>query len=506
MTSLFMLLLVGQAQASLPCGTMEKFDEFIATSPVPAPPRPPSDAKGVRDAMSGVCNGTEISDNFILKWGLDAPPADDEIALIMDALETSWRHQLEVMGHASPYGTEDYLFNVYVGDSGGCAPSARGVGGYYTTDDEGWPIIVLSQGVFSNVDYGQTTVAHEFYHAVQHAEGAYSSRGTVQWWWEATAMWVEGEVYPGTEDYYSFLYGYAFEPHLQLNAYTSLTSAGLLEEYHQYGAAIWPRYLTEYVTSWATIRDTWAYGGSDDDPLDYIAEVLAAELGEDVDDVFADFAAHNATWDYLHGENILTFLDFMSESTSFGDRDRRITEIIGSAGTGAMWNSPPTETLPQRYGYNTLRMFSPSEGDLTLRFKGEAEGSDGSPSVWTARAVVDSGSRVSYTDVPLSEGEGEVTLSMSGTEDDVYLVVAVSSPRWNEGETFNYQYQFDAPAYGSGSAGGGGGESSGAASSGPTAYQPKEKGGGCSHGPPRSMGLAVLILALLVRSRQDGCG
>ena len=222
--------------------------------------------------MSGVCNGTEVSDNFILKWGLDAPPADDEVELIMEALETSWNHQLEIMGHAAPYGTDDYLFNVYVGDSGGCAPSARGVGGYYTTDDEGWPIIVLSQGVFNNLDYGQTTVAHEFYHAVQHAEGAFAARGSVQWWWEATAMWVEGEVYPGTEDYYSFLYGYAFEPHLQLNAYTGLTSAGLLEEYHQYGAAIWPRYLTEYVTSWTTIRDTWAYGRHDDDPIEYIAE------------------------------------------------------------------------------------------------------------------------------------------------------------------------------------------------------------------------------------------
>ena len=217
---------------------MDEFDAFIESSPTPHPPRPPSDSKGIRDAMSGICNGTEISENFILKWGLEAPPADDEIDLIMEALETSWDHQLDIMGHAAPYGTNEYLFNVYVGDSGGCAPSARGVGGYYTTDVEGWPIIVLSQGVFSNVDYGQTTVAHEFYHAVQHAEGAYSARGTVQWWWEATAMWVEGEVYPGTEDYYSFLHGYAFEPHLQLNAYTPLTGDGKLEEYHQYGAAI----------------------------------------------------------------------------------------------------------------------------------------------------------------------------------------------------------------------------------------------------------------------------
>jgi len=483
---------------------MEQFDAFIASTPAPLPPRPPSDEKGVRDAMSGVCTGIEMSENFILKWGLDAPPADGEIALIMEALETSWDHQLDIMGHAAPYGTSDYLFNVYVGDSGGCAPSARGVGGYYTTDVEGWPIIVLSQGVFSNVDYGQTTVAHEFYHAVQHAEGAYSARGTVQWWWEATAMWVEGEVYPGTEDYFSFLHGYAFEPHLQLNAYTPLTGDGKLEEYHQYGAAIWPRFLTENVTSWTTIRDTWALGGANDDPLEYIAEVIAEESGEDIDDVFADFAAHNATWDYYHGDSILSFLDFMSESTGYGDRDRRITEVIGSAGTGSSWRVPPPDTLPQRYGYNTLRMFNPPEGEITLRFKGDAEGSEGSASRWTVRTVVDSGNRVTYQDVPVDDGEGEMSVEMTGTEDNLYMIIAVSSPRWNEGETFSYSYQFDAPDSG-GSSGGSGEDNTGAAApSGPTAYQPRDKGGGCSHAPGAPLGWAALFLALLVRSRQDG--
>ena len=119
--------------------------------------------------------------------------------------------------------------------------------------------------------------------------------------------------------------------------------------------------------------------------------------------------------------------------------------------------------------------------------------------------MVDSGNRVSYSTIPVSDGEGELTLTMTGTEDNLYMVVAVSSPQWNEGETFNYQYQFDAPAYG-GSASGGGGDTTGAAPSGPTAYQPRDKGGGCSHSPASSMGWSVLLLALLVRGRQDGGG
>jgi hypothetical protein len=510
MTTALLITWLGAAQAGLPCGTMAQFDDFIGSTPEALPPRPPSDEKGVRDAMSGVCNGTEVSDNFILKWGLDAPPADDEVELIMASLEDSWNHQLEIMGHSAPYGTDEYLFNVYVGDSGGCAPSADGKGGYYTTDWQGWPIIVLSQGVFNNLDYGQTTVAHEFYHAVQHAENAYTTRGPVQWWWEATAMWVEAEVYPGTEDYYSFLHGYAFEPHLQLNAFSPLTGLKLLEEYHQYGAAIWPRYLTEYVTSWTTIRDSWHLGEPDGDPIEFIAEVLAEELGADIDDVFGDFAAHNATWDYYHGDNIASYLDYKSETTEYRSRDRRITDVITSAGTTS-WSSPPSSTLPQRYGYNTLRMYNPPEGEITLRFKGESrgsfEGNPGSEARWTVRTVLDSGNRLSYADLPVEEGEGELTISTSGTEDDLYLVIAVSSPSWNEGETFNYQYQFDASeTTGGGSSSGGGSSGTGTpdVDGGMRAYQPREKGGGCSQ-VPGAAGSAwgVMMLGLLIRRRQD---
>ena len=109
---------------------MDRFDEFIGVDPKVLPPRPPNAEKGIRDAMTGVCNGEITSDNFVLKWGYDRAPADDEIEQIMAALETSWQYQLNVMAHARPYGTDSYLFNVYVGDSGGCAPSANGMGGY----------------------------------------------------------------------------------------------------------------------------------------------------------------------------------------------------------------------------------------------------------------------------------------------------------------------------------------------------------------------------------------
>ena len=476
-----------EVAAETRCGTPAFFDDFIGVAPKVLPPPPPSPSKAIRDAQPGVCSDQEVSENFVLKWGPDAVPATDEIRQIIAALEASWQHELNIMNHSHPYGTNTYRFNVYVGDSGGCAPSAFGMGGYYTVDTDGWPFIVLSQGVFNNPDFGRTTVAHEFYHAVQHAEDAFTSGEDVQWWWEATAMWVEGQVYPGTEGYYVFLYGYAFEPQRQLNAY-KYPQTFTLEEYHQYGAAIWPRYLTEFVTGWELIRDTWTLGGGHDDPI----ALVGAMLDVDIADVFADFAAHNATWDYLHGENIGAYLDYISETQSFGEQDRRMTGFVATSGTGAVWQEPPPSTLPQRFGYNTIRMNRPKEGTVVIRFQGDELGDDGSVASWRLRVVTERPSGPVYTEVALTDGRSEVEIEVEGTEHALYLVASVTSPAWNEGETFDYRYQMDAGVVSSG------GPPVPLASAG--AYQPYVKGsrGGCSGLPYSGDRAAWFWMAVLV--------
>jgi hypothetical protein len=421
----------------LPCGTPERISEFIDVQPSSMPPLPPSPTKGEREAH-GVCSSMQVSDNFVLKWGGDAPPASTDVSLIMAALETSWQRELNEMGHEHPWGTGEYLFNVYVGDSGGCAPSAFGMGGYYTTDPDGWPMIVLSQGVFQDPVYGKSTVAHEFYHAVQHASGAYSNGGDAQWWWEATAMWVEAEVYPATQDYYVFLYGYAFQPHRQLSSYT-YPSTGALEEFHQYGAAIFPRFLTEHVADWQLIRDSWTLADGFDDPVEVIRDLL----DEDLDEVFADFAAHNAVWDYQHGTEMEMYLDYVSDAYGYGTMDHRIVDGVDSEGTGEEWQSAPESTLPQRYGYNVIKMNRPDDGTLVVRFDGDAQGSDGSMADWFVRVVRENESTVSYESVDIVDGKGELSISGVGDERAIYLVVSAVSFRWNSDENFGYQYQMD---------------------------------------------------------------
>jgi hypothetical protein len=474
------------------CGTPEFLDMTLASVQLDVPPPPPGPAKGTREAH-GACAGSDISENFILKWGANAPPNPDEVEQILLALERSWDSELNVMGHAQPSGSDTHLFNVYFGDSGDCAPSAFGMGGYYTTDPEGWPMIVLSNGVFDDGDYGRTTVAHEFYHAVQHAEGSFANSDDARWWWEATAMWVESVVYPSTTDYYTFLHGYAFQPHRQLNSYT-YPENGVLEEYHQYGAGIWPRYLTEFEADWSLIRDSWSLSGPDDDPVEVIRDLLESDL----DQVFADFAAHNAVWDYFHGDGMEEWLNYMEDVSGFGSQDARIVDTVVSGGTSTDWQTPPQETLPERYGYNVIRMSGPNDGTMVVRFRGEATGSQASEARWLIRVVREKPSGIEYEELVVIDGEGQLTLRDVGPELAIYLVVTVSSPAWRSNETFEYTYQMDMGA-----------PSSTDSSSMPTAWSPSfndpdsSKGWACSSAaaPWRAVWWWLPLVGLIRRRR-----
>ena len=492
MLTMVLLLHSSSDAHALECATNRFMHAIRAADPVPTAIPPPVAGKAQREAH-GVCAGSIETENFVLKWGGDDVPDAGSLEEIAASLEVSWRHHFGEMGHSMPYGTETHLFNVYVGDSGDCAPSALGAGGYYTVDPDGWPMIVLSQQVFGDPLRGRSTAAHELYHAVQHAEEAYLTNPAAQWWWEATASWVEGEVYPGNAGYFTFLFGYAFEPHRQLNSYL-YPSEGRLEEYHQYGAAIWPRYLTEFVTDWVTIRDSWSMADAADDPINVVAELL----GEPLDEHFADFAAHNATWDYADGDAMEELLDRVALLDQFPGRDKRIAATHDGKGTGTDWAQPPEALLPQRYGYNVIRLAQPDRGTVTARFLGDSAGSGGSASRWSVRVVRVVAGQVEYTAVPLVDGGGETTIAVDGTEPAVYLVVSVTSPQWDTRETFDYEYQLEVSTDESGSGGLGAIDMDSI----PSAIETKMPPAGCqcSTSTSRPWGWALLVpLMALVR-------
>ncbi len=426
------------------------------------------------------------SANFVVYWGTDGSVSGGDVSDLVQAFEDAWTHHTGTMGMPTPSGTDLYKFNVYIGDTGSGIPGSYGAGGYYTLDGEGFPMIVIALGSLDDMDWGVTTAVHEFFHAVQHATGAFGTAAG-SWFWEATAVWSEAEVYPEIPYYAAFLYGYAFLPHLPLSFF-DYPDSGTLQEHHQYGAFIFPRYLSEVVADWTLVRDAWIDGHGYSDPIDVLDDALV-ELGSDFPTTWGDFLAHNTVWDYQDQEVYRWYLDYYGDW--FHDEDHRIARSWYGAGNEAWF--APDELLPQRWGSHTLVLRAPEAGTLKVEFQGDAEGSAGSDATWIARVVVDDSGDYTYATLPLVGTAGALDVPVTGGEDAVYLVVGATCTREESEETFGYQARLWIPDDG-------GDDTAG---NGDTADE--DAGSGCAcgtSGRSRLAGTALLGLAGLVLLRR----
>ncbi len=170
------------------------------------------------------------------------------------------------------------LPDIYLGNLG-----EQGVYGYCTTDEDvAGHVPAPAYCVLDNnyAEFGiapraalQVTAAHEYFHAIQFAYDVNEDG----WIMEATASWVEDELYDSINDNRAYLpYGPLGRPGQSLDAFTQL---------EPYGTWIFFRYLSEsYPTSAGglptIVRSIWdrlASGGSGNDNV-YSLQALTAEL------------------------------------------------------------------------------------------------------------------------------------------------------------------------------------------------------------------------------------
>jgi hypothetical protein len=423
-----------------PCHTPVLLEQILdSPGPVLAdgPMPPPGKEKLERDPYD--LPNSEVSENFVIRWGSGGGVQQADVDNLIVAFEQVWLVEVEEMEHPVPLMSDTHKFNVIIGDSGSGAPSSFGAAGYYTVDGDGYPYIVIAPGSMADHSWADTVAAHELYHAVQHATGSYDYVGEAAWYWEATATWIESEVYPENPAYAVFLFGFAYLPHLPLNFF-DYPDTGALQEYRQYGAFIFPRYVAEFHGGWPVVRNTWvAPIGGTRDPIEGLRAELEL-LGVDFDTIFQDFASRNATWDYEHGSWYASALG--AYAGYFGSQDESVADKVSSVGTGG-WVSVDEDLFPQRYGYNIIEMTRPPNGTLIIDFEGDADGSRGSEAAWQATVVRDmvDGS-LSYTPLEVTDGAASLVIEDASGDDDVYLVLSASSWLLKEGEGFGYRYRF----------------------------------------------------------------
>jgi hypothetical protein len=233
------------------------------------------------------------------------PPADadgdgvpDWVQTTRTELQRAWRVEVDAYGYRAPEpdGTSpnnggDGRLDVYLADTG-----ADHLYGYCTTDDPDWwdfaadlSAYCVFDDDFSPTQFGapaldglRVTAAHELFHAVQFAYDF----GEDPWLMEATATWMEDEVYDGVDDNLQFLDASPLShPHRPLDS-------GV------YGPWVFFRFMAEYFGTPAfdrpeVVRQVWeradaAPGGPDDYSLQAIARVSAAN-GTPFRSLFADF-------------------------------------------------------------------------------------------------------------------------------------------------------------------------------------------------------------------------
>jgi MYXO-CTERM domain-containing protein len=374
-----------------------------------------------------------FSEHFVLLWGDDTSVSESRASSILSAFETGYDNHVEAWGMPVPDGMDEFYFNVYVGDSGDGAPGISGAAGYFTTDGDDYPMIVLSPDILNNSQYRSTTAVHEFFHATQWATGNYVTWDSM-WFWEATASWCEGAVFPTYDDYAWPLPGFAFLPHLSLKHF-DYPDRGTLEEMHHYGAFIWPRYITEYIDDDELTIEVWKMGSAGADPLYYYADSIYRASGLELEDAWGDFLGRNAVWDYQDRDLYLSILDMYD---NYYD-DESISASYSGGGLET-W-AGGRENLPHNFGSNTILLNQPQAGVVRFEFEGERYGSMDSVSEWEIRVVLVQGESFEYVEVPLQGDSAAWASDGSVQYDQVFAVIGAWAATWYEGETFDYQYR-----------------------------------------------------------------
>ena len=196
-------MVFGAAHAAAPmlCGTAQHADDFLSHRPR-RPPPPVADL--IDHETHGPIANVQYSEHFALKWGPDVALTSEHASAVLGHFEDILVAEVDGWEMASPTDGFRY-FNVYVGDTGGSIPSAGGMAGYYTTDGDGFPMIVLANDTISDLPYARSVIAHEFFHAVQWASESFWVWETGSWFWEATATWAAGEIVPEHDTYWNAL-------------------------------------------------------------------------------------------------------------------------------------------------------------------------------------------------------------------------------------------------------------------------------------------------------------
>lgn len=280
----------------------------VAIAPIaPAPPagaqgtgRPDSDPTA-EDAFEAPAEGIHHHEttHFRIHFTTTGPDAATFafVKQVAATFEQVWRVEITDMGWPAPVRDGDLggssLVDVYLVDLGGDAfgyAAADAVSTCGGCDVHGYLVLDNDYAGYRPDPLGalQATAAHEFLHLV-HFGMAYDAEG---WAYEATAVWMEREVFPDADARTQYLVDFAADPALPLPDFG--TDTGGFDR--AYGAYVWNVWLSERYGP-EIVRDAWIAGaGLSDHVVDGYAAALR-DRGILLEAELVAFTAATAAWE-----------------------------------------------------------------------------------------------------------------------------------------------------------------------------------------------------------------
>lgn len=227
--------------------------------------------------------------------------------------ETSYTHEVTTLGYQKPPINTVPKYYLYIRNTGSGIYGITRYGYFPGKSGNQLDVLFDINNSFSfarqNDDPDGTvlgalkvTIAHEFYHGVQAAYDWFEDENNGFWFAEASATWMEDEVYPDTNDYTGYLNSWFAANNVALDSSSSL---------HQYGSAIFCKFLAEKVAGagagsnpvimryiWEESAVNVPNGGKS---IDSITNVLKSKYAATFSEVIKNFYVTNYLKDYADG-------------------------------------------------------------------------------------------------------------------------------------------------------------------------------------------------------------
>lgn len=351
------------------------------------------------------------TEHFVVEWSDDGEASSDDAESAGEYLEYAWEVEIEELGFEEPNNSDEFYILVYFDDLSWASA--------YTTLYEGcgeWlTLIVISTDTLVDSTYLMDVTAHEFFHVIQF--GYFLRTGAMEssmWWWEASATWIEDEVWDNL-NYYSYLLPYYTEyPYMDLRT---------VNYGHEYAMFILAKYLTEYQGGSHIILDIWEAKTNNVDMVE-VTDRLLEEQGITFKDAFAEFTAVNTVMDYEEGA-YYDEVDFSAvhrdypTGTIFVDNDK-----------------------PEYYGTNYIKFKSDSDnpGTLIISFDGE-EKKSGREIEWQAVVTAERDNRsyeIYNMELDHESQSGEIKVKGFGDEFSTVFLSVTPDYRGRSGVQYSY--------------------------------------------------------------------